>query len=99
MDEAGEIPKALEVVQAIGQLWMQRGEPVRAAACYLAATATPGLDARVRQGIEAWHLPPLRAVVDAGTWSTLEAQARALGYRATVTALLRSGSPPLPGEG
>ena len=99
MDEAGETPKALEVVQAIGQLWMQRGEPVRAAACYLAATATPGLDARVRQGIEAWHLPPLRAVVDAGTWSTLEAQARALGYRATVTALLRSGSPPLPGEG
>ena len=98
MDEAGETPKALEVVQAIGQLWKLRGEPVRAATCYLAAIATPGLDARVRQGIEAWHLPPLRAVIDAGTWSTLEARARTLGYRDTVTALLRSGSLPLPGE-
>jgi tetratricopeptide (TPR) repeat protein len=98
LDEAGETPKALEVAQAIGQLWMLRGEPVRAAACYLAAIATPGLDARVRQGIEAWHLPPLRAAIDAGTWSTLEARALALGYRDTVTAILRNGSPPLPGE-
>ncbi|MFO8148733.1 MAG: BTAD domain-containing putative transcriptional regulator [Trueperaceae bacterium] len=99
LDEAGETPKALEVMQAIGQLWKLRGEPLRAAACYLAATITPGLDARVRQGIENWHLPPLRAVIDAATWATLETLSRALGYRDTVTALLRTGSPPVPGEG
>ena len=98
MDEAGETPKALEVVQAIGQLWVRRGEPLRAAACYLAAIATPGLDARVRQGIEAWHLPPLRAAIDAGAWSALEARVVTLGYRDSVTALLRSGSLPLPGD-
>ncbi len=98
MDEAGETPKALEVVQAIGQLWEQRGDHLRAAACYLAAIATPGLDARVRQGVEAWHMPPLRAAIDAASWSRLEAQALALGYRDTVTALLRSGSLPLPSD-
>ncbi len=99
LDEAGETPKTLEVVQAIGLAWHGRGDPLRAAACYLAAIATPGLDARVRQGIEAWYLPPLRAAIDPDTWSRLEAQALALGYRDTVTALLRRGSLPLPGEG
>jgi DNA-binding SARP family transcriptional activator/predicted ATPase len=99
MDEAGETPKALEVMQAMGQCWFGRGQPLRAAACYLASIATPGLDARVRQGIEAWYLPPLRAAIDPSTWSRLEAQVVALGYRETVTTLLRRGSLPLPGEG
>jgi DNA-binding SARP family transcriptional activator len=98
MEEAGETPKALEVMQAMGQAWFRRGQPLRAAACYLAAITTPGLDARVRQGIEAWYLPPLRAAIDPATWSRLEAQVVTLGYRDTFTALLRRGSLPLPGE-
>ena len=96
-DEAGELPKVLEVVQAIGLLWMRRGERERAAACYLAALATPGLDARVRQAIETRHIPPLRAALGGQRWTTLEAMAPALGYRGTVAALLRSGSLPVPG--
>jgi hypothetical protein len=99
MDEAGETPKALEVMQAIGLSWHGRGDPLRAAACYLAAIATPGLDARVREGIENWYLPPLRAAIEPGMWSRLEAQVLARGYRETVTALLRRGTLPLPGEG
>jgi DNA-binding SARP family transcriptional activator len=99
MDEAGETPKALEVIQAIGQLWWRRGEPLRAAACFLAAVTDPGLDARVRQGIDAWHLPQVRAVLDAGTWSMIAAHTLALGYRDAVAALVRDGSLPLPGEG
>lgn len=98
MDEAGETPKALEVVQAIGQLWWRREEPLRAAACFLAAITTPGLDARVRQGIEAWHLPQLRAAIDAVTWRALADHTLALGYRDVVAALLQAGSLPLPGE-
>jgi DNA-binding SARP family transcriptional activator/tetratricopeptide (TPR) repeat protein len=98
MDEAGETPKALEVVQAFGQLWSQRGDPARAAVCHLAAMAAPGLDARVRQAIVNWHLPPLRAAIDARGWAALEARALTLGYRDTVTELLRTGSLPLPTE-
>jgi tetratricopeptide (TPR) repeat protein len=99
LDEAGETPKALEVMQAIGQLWWRRGEPPRAAACFLAAVTTPGLDARVRQGIEAWHLPQLRAAIDAVTWRALADHTLELGYRDAVDALLQAGSLPLPGDG
>jgi len=99
MYEAGERPKALEVVQAMGQLWWRRGEPLRSALCYLVALTQPGLDTRVRQGIEAWHLPPLQARVDAVTWRLLAGHALALGYRDAVAALLQSGSLRLPGEG
>jgi len=98
LDEAGETPKALEVVQAIGLLWWRRGDPLRAAACYLSALTTPGLDARVREGIETWFLPQLRAAIDPGDWTALEVQARALGYRDAVTELLRHGALPVPGE-
>jgi len=90
-DEASEVPKALEIVQAFGVLWWRRGDPQRAAACFLAALATPGLDARVLQGIEAWHLPQLRTVVDDRSWRLSEARVRTLGYREVVKALLRVG--------
>jgi hypothetical protein len=61
---------------------------------------SPGhADARVRQGIEAWHLPPLQARVEAVTWRLLASHALALGYRDAVAALIQSGFLRLPGEG
>jgi predicted ATPase len=98
LDEAGETPKALEVCRRSANCGSCVGSPCgRRPATWRRSPHRASTPACGR-GSRTWHLPPLRAAIDAGTWSTLEARAQALGYRDTVTAILRNGSPPLPGE-
>ncbi len=95
-DAAAERPKALEVMQAFGLLWQRRGQSQQAAACHLAALATPGLDARVQESVRAWHLPPLREALGGVAWSRLVLSVQGIGYRQAVGALLAHGALPLP---